>query len=304
MKIKMPERNEGFMGLFRDTNEKHYPLPYIVENQSFFKGYYAGYVNLSDVGADSYGNDFQAVNVNGYFDRSEGVVLWGNAVTIKKMDTTTGRVSMLISEVNRSAVKNSTFYRYIDQIELKKVVSIESNFHIIPLKASLVGSTINYDSNKTVYCLLKCPLSGRFLKEDPLTNQILVTDSYDVEKTFIKNNAATLEKMFKAKQTKYNEGKYTPGEFSTLDIESFQVKSFDLNKSDKDMFTEYLRHITFRLQKMSSDDDQYINNSNFFKIITPSGRALKIAEAKLPADEPKGQQARVFRQLFHSENEV
>jgi hypothetical protein len=298
MKIKMPERNEGFMGLFRDTNEKHYPLPYIVENQSFFKGYYAGYVNLSDVGADSYGNDFQAVNVNGYFDRSEGVVLWGNAVTIKKMDTTTGRVSMLISEVNRSAVKNSTFYRYIDQIELKKVVSIESNFHIIPLKASLVGSTINYDSNKTVYCLLKCPLSGRFLKEDPLTNQILVTDSYDVEKTFIKNNAATLEKMFKAKQTKYNEGKYTPGEFSTLDIESFQVKSFDLNKSDKDMFTEYLRHITFRLQKMSSDDDQYINNSNFFKIITPSGRALKIAEAKLPADEPKDNKQESFVNFF------
>jgi hypothetical protein len=64
------------------------------------------------------------------------------------------------------------------------------------------------------------------------------------------------------------------------------------------MFTEYLRHITFRLQKMSSDDDQYINNSNFFKIITPSGRALKIAEAKLPADEPKDNKQESFVNFF------
>ena len=298
MKFVIPVR-EGFNWWRNVSTEVNYEVPFIIENQKYFRGFEAGYVSMGDVSSETYGNDFQAINVSSFMNKKEGIVLWGNSLNIRRMENSNGKASMMVSEVNEASTKNQILYRQIDDIEPKRIKSIESCFQILPLTNSQVGSTIKYDQFKRVYCLIKCSLSGKYFKENPITRAICLCEDYETEKQFIINNKYKIEEDFLQRMAMYKERPHREQDFSQFDLDRFSSTKKEHFKTEKDFYIEHKRQMVFRLVKMSSDDDTFVNTSNFFKIIAPSNRCLRVMDQNpvisVPTEDPQKKVLRDFQ---------
>jgi hypothetical protein len=292
-------KQEGFgFGWFGGSKEYvAEALPYMIENQTSFKGYLAGHINVADL-TDSFGNSFEAVKCSQYFERSDSSLLWSNNITIRKLENSSGKVSALISEVNKSSQKGTPLYRYIEKADVKKLIGIESQFQIIPLKAADMGKAIGYNKTNSVFCLLKCLLSGRFLKEDPEKKELVLAQDFEKEKQQIIAQKDEIESKYKENYAKYEAGHYQPGEFNEMETELFKMKSKSYFRTNRDYFEEYLRRLTFKIVKMSSDNDACINSSNFFKIVAPSGRFLIQHDTRLKILSQEEQKETYFTDNF------
>lgn len=292
-----PMKKEGGFNWFRVTKSYREPLPYLIENQEVFKGYLAGYINMAEL-SDTLGNSFQAIKTNSYFEQSDGLIQWGDNIMIRKMEITTGKLSSLVAETNKSVSEGTVKYRFYDKVDTKKISSIESNFQLVPIQFKQVGKPIQYNAAKSVFILIKCLSSGKFLKEDLETNEIVEMGSFEEEKQKIINEKKNIEEEFKKKQLLYETGNYSPEDIDEKDIELIKSKPKGYFNSQRFVFDQYLRQITFRVVKMSSDDDQSINNSNFFKLVSPSGRNVKIKDAKVDIKLEKEKKTDLFYNNF------
>jgi hypothetical protein len=292
-------KQAGYFNWFGSKEYNGEPLPYILENQSSFKGFLAGYINVADLG-DTFGNSFEALNSNHYFERSDSSLLWSNNITIRKLEHSSGKLSAVISEVNKSSHKNTPLCRFIEKSESKRLIGIESVYQLIPLRNQEIGKSVSYNKSNTVFCLIKCLLSGQFLKEDTEKNELVLANDFEKEQLQITAQKDAIEAQYKNNLLRYEAGNYQPGEFNETEIERFNSKSKSYFRSNKDYFDEYLRRMTFKIAKMSSDNDPCINNSNFFKIFGPSGRTLIQADSKLKTPYPKDQNADLFTDSFQN----
>lgn len=272
------------------------PLPFLLENQLYFKGYLAGYVNQAEI-SEAFGNSFQAVKASNYFKQSEGLVLWGNNISIRKMDNTATRFGSLVSECNTSSIGNKVKYRYFDKIDSKKVISIEAHFQIVPLNVKDLGRPILYNKKNSVPCLLKNLLTGKFLKEDA-NKEIVEVDNFAAELKNLQIKKDTYTNEFDEKKKKIDAGNFDADEFHEIELEVFKTKSKSYLSTPMFMFKLFLQHMTFKVVKMSSDNDHSMNTSNFFKIVSPSGNNLELSQEKLQSDIPKIDKKDIFYNNF------
>ena len=274
------------------------PLPFLIENQLYFKGYLAGYVNIAEI-CESFGNSFQAVKASCYFKQSEGLVLWGNNISIRKMDNSMSKLSNLISECNVSSIGNKVKYRFYEKNDSKRLISIESHFQIVPLHFKDLGKPIVYNKKKSVPCLLKNLLTGKFLKEGPNKDLIEIDNLTSEMKSLILKKDTYMQE-FDEKKKKIDSGNYDLDEYHELDIELFKTKSKSYLSTPTFFFKLFMQHLTFRLVKMSSDNDHTMNNSNFFKIVTPTGNNLVLNEEKIVSTVAKQEKDDLFYNNFEN----
>jgi hypothetical protein len=208
-------------------------------------------------------------------------------VYIRKVDSK-GKVSMLISEVNKAAIGNAVLYRYYENDSLLRADGIEGMFQLVHVNLKTLGSRITFDRFNCVCVLLKHVVSGKFLIIDELTKRLVLSKDFDEMIDTIKSNKKRIESEYsdkfsafvRLKELKKNED-ITKKDSSTLtqnDIDFMTTNGKQLLGSEDDYYKAYIMMHTFILEKVSSDESMNMNNSTFFKIRTASNKHLQTSK--------------------------